>query len=150
MTFNILNGDALAHSFPEAKIQGNVVVFREALIEGDLSGNNLSDLWRSRARHHEVLEENYYQHVVKEIEKIFTAPDNSEFNLWFEFDLFCQVNMWFVISVINGLAINKKVCAVYTSHLDKPVINSGTASDRQAHINLMSVLQIEPSWMKVI
>lgn len=47
------------------------------------------------------------------------APDGSEFNLWFEYDLFCQVNMWFVMSIINELPIKKKVFAVYTSHLDK-------------------------------
>ena len=47
------------------------------------------------------------------------APDNTEFNLWFEYDLFCQVNMWFVISMINSLSIKKKVYAVYTSYLDR-------------------------------
>ena len=47
------------------------------------------------------------------------APDNSEFNLWFEYDLFCQVNMWFVISIVHSLSIKKKVFAVFTSYLDK-------------------------------
>ena len=47
------------------------------------------------------------------------ASDSSEFNLWFEYDLFCQVNMWFTISIINSLPIKKKVFAVYTSYLDK-------------------------------
>ena len=47
------------------------------------------------------------------------AHDNSEFNLWFEYDLFCQVNMWFVISIINSLSIKKKVFAVFTSYLDR-------------------------------
>ena len=61
----------------------------------------------------------YHSKVVKEFEKLRNAPDNSAFNLWFEYDLFCQVNMWFVISVINSLPIKKKVSAVYTSHLDK-------------------------------
>lgn len=43
----------------------------------------------------------------------------SEFNLWFEYDLFCQVNMWFVISIIDSLPIKKKVFAVYTLFLDR-------------------------------
>jgi hypothetical protein len=47
------------------------------------------------------------------------AHDDSEFNLWFEYDLFCQVNMWFVISIINSLSVNKKIYAVYTSYLDR-------------------------------
>ena len=52
MIYNILNGDALAHSFPDAKIEGDIIVVREALMDGDLSGDNLNDFWRSRAKYH--------------------------------------------------------------------------------------------------
>ena len=119
MVYNILNGDALAFSFPDAGIEGDIVVMREALIDGDLTGNNLNEFWQSRAKYHDSTEAQYYSDVVKEFEKIINAPNNSEFNLWFEFDLFCQVNMWFVISIINSLLIKKKVYAVNTSYLDK-------------------------------
>ena len=119
MIYNILNGDALAHSFPDAKIEGGIIVVREALMDGDLSGDNLNDFWRSRAKYHGSTEAEYHSGVAKEFEKIINAPDNAEFNLWFEYDLFCQVNMWFVISIINSLSIKKKVYAVYTSYLDR-------------------------------
>src|SRR5829696_4841574 len=119
MIYNILNGDSLAHSFPNAGIEGDIIVVREALVDGDLSGDNLNDFWRSRAKYHGSTEADYHNGVAKEFEKIITAPDNTEFNLWFEYDLFCQVNMWFVISIINSLSIKKKVYAVYTSHLDR-------------------------------
>jgi len=119
MVYNILNGDSLAYSFPDAKIEGNIIVIREGLIDGDLSGGNLHDFWQSRAKYMKITETEYNNSVVREFEKIISAPDNSEFNLWFEYDLFCQVNMWFVISIINSLAIKKKVFAVYTSYLDK-------------------------------
>src|SRR5215217_6535266 len=119
MVYNILNGDSLAYSFSDAKIEGNIIVVREALIDGNLSGNNLQDFWRSRAHYMGVPETEYNSKVVKEFKKIINAPDNSEFNLWFEYDLFCQVNMWFVISILISLPIKKKVFAVYTSYLDK-------------------------------
>jgi hypothetical protein len=119
MIYNILNGDSLAYSFPDTKIEGDVIVVREGLIEGDLSGDNLHDFWQSRAKHIGITETEYHSKVVKEFEKIRNAPDDSAFNLWFEYDLFCQVNMWFVISLINSLPIKKKVFAVYTSYLDK-------------------------------
>ena len=119
MIYNILNGDSLAYSFPDAGIEGDVIVIREALIDGDLSGDNLHDFWRSRAKYLGSPETEYRDKVVKEFEKIGNAPDNSTFNLWFEYDLFCQVNMWFVISVIDSLPIKKKVFAVYTTHLNK-------------------------------
>jgi hypothetical protein len=119
MIYNILNGDALAHSFPDAEIEGDIIVVREALIDGDLSGDNLNDFWLSRAKFLELTEAEYHNGVAKEFEKIINASDNTEFNLWFEYDLFCQVNMWFVISIINSLSIKKKVYAVYTSYLDR-------------------------------
>lgn len=119
MVYNILNGDSLAYSFPEAKIEGNIIVVREGLIDGDLSGDNLHDFWQSRASYMGISENEYHNSVVKEFEKIINAANDAEFNLWFEYDLFCQVNMWFIISIINGLSIKKKVYAVYTSYLDR-------------------------------
>lgn len=119
MVYNILNGDSLAYSFPDAKIEGNIIVIRESLIDGELSGDNLHDFWRSRANYMEITETEYKNSVGKEFEKIINAPDSSTFNLWFEYDLFCQVNMWFVMSIINSLPVKKKVFAVYTSYLDK-------------------------------
>jgi hypothetical protein len=119
MIYHILNGDSLAYSFPETNIQGEIIVVREALVEGDVSGSNLDDFWQTRAKCMGLTKVEYSNKVVTEFEKIINAAGNSEFNLWFEFDLFCQVNMWFVISIINNLRINKKVFAVYTFHLDK-------------------------------
>ena len=43
MVYHILNGDSLAYSFPQAKIKGNSIVIREALIDGELSGRNLPE-----------------------------------------------------------------------------------------------------------
>ena len=119
MVYNILNGDSLAHSFPDTKIEGDTIVVREALLDGELSGDNLHEFWQSRAKYLGITETEYNNSVVKEFEKIMNAPDHSAFNLWFEYDLFCQVNMWFVISIIHSLPIKKKVFAVYTSYLDK-------------------------------
>jgi hypothetical protein len=119
MVYNILNGDSLAYSFPDTKIEGDIIVVREGLIDGNLSGDNLHDFWQSRAKYMGLTEAEYHNNVVKEFEKLMNAPDNSEFNLWFEYDLFCQVNMWFVISIINSFSIKKKVYAVYTSYLDR-------------------------------
>lgn len=119
MICHVLNGDSLAFSFPGAKIEGEIIVAREGFIDGDLSGNNLNDFRQSRTRYMGLTEVEYYNKVVKEFEKLMGVPDNSEFNLWFEYDLFCQVNMWFVLSLLNGLPVNKNVFAVYTSYLDR-------------------------------
>lgn len=119
MTYHVLNGDSLAYSFPDTKIKGDIIVVREALIDGDLSGNDLQGFWHTRAKHIGLTEAEYYDKIACEFEKIINASNDSEFNLWFEYDLFCQANMWFVISLINNLSVKKKVYAVYTSYLDR-------------------------------
>ncbi|HNT22649.1 MAG TPA: hypothetical protein PKL70_19590 [Saprospiraceae bacterium] len=119
MVYHILNGDSLACSFPDTKIKGETIVVREALIDGDLSGNTLEALWRARAKYMGLTEAEYHSKIAIEFEKILNAPDYSEFNLWFEYDLFCQVNMWFVLSILHRSPAKKKVYAVYTSYLDR-------------------------------
>jgi len=119
MRYHVLNGDSLANTFPEANIAGDIVVAREGLIDGNLSGNTLAEFWQARAEYIGIPESEYQDNVAAEFEKIIHAPGGSEFNLWFEYDLFCQANMWFVISLIHQLQGAKKVFAVYTTFLDK-------------------------------
>ncbi|MEJ1238031.1 hypothetical protein WBG78_07880 [Chryseolinea sp. T2] len=119
MIYNVLNGDSLAYSFPEAEIEGELIVIREALIDGDLSGDELRDFWHSRAKYLKVTDNEYKDKIVDEFNKIINSPDDSVFNLWFEYDLFCQVNMWFVISIIKSVPARKKVYVVYSSYLNR-------------------------------
>jgi hypothetical protein len=117
MVYHILNGDALASFFPEARLEGNLIVMREGLIDGNLAGEELPDFWQARAQHHGVAYEEYHNKVVTELEKIMAAPDGSQFHLWFGYDLFCQANMWFTLSLIHDLPINKEVFVVYPTFL---------------------------------
>ena len=82
MIYNILNGDALAYSFAAATIEGDIIVMREALIDGDVAANSLQALWHARAKHFGTTTTEYYNKSVTEFEKIINAPDGSEFNLW--------------------------------------------------------------------
>lgn len=117
MTYHILNGDSLAYTFKEANIPGEIVVAREALIEGNLAGDTLVAFWQNRADSLGISLEQYESGSVSEFNKIINAPDNSVFNLWFGYDLFCQANAWFILSLINGLKIKKEVYMVYPTFL---------------------------------
>src|SRR4030095_66733 len=118
MTYHILNGDSLAQSFLNAQIQGEVVVCREALIDGNVQGGDLQDLWRVRAKHHGIELDEYKQIVVSEYKKIIDAPNNSQFNLWFGYDLFSQVNMWFILSILFDSSKEKNIFVVYPTFLE--------------------------------
>lgn len=100
--FHILNGDALKMQFPK-EWSSNLIVVRECLMEGDVSADTLQEFYLKRAtfigEYFEKIERaSYYEITVPEFEKILNITENSEINLWFEDDLFCQVNFWFVAS----------------------------------------------------
>lgn len=120
MTYHVLNGDALAATFDGLDLPGETIVMREALITGDLQGDTLEAFWQTRA--HYLSPENpshYYTVLVKELEKLLTAPAHTEFNLWFGYDVFCRVNTWFIMSLLKNLAVEHKVFMVYPSFRSK-------------------------------
>lgn len=103
-TYHILNGDCLADQLRQTKINQDIIVCRECLIDGNLHASNIADFWSIRAKFiagtYNVPTDEYFNKTVSEFEKLNNLPDNSEVCLWFENDLFCQTNMWFVISIL--------------------------------------------------
>ena len=101
MKFHVLPGDSLVDEFEKAGIDGIIVVCRECLIVGDVDAEILPEFWDRRARF--MLAEyggdeiEYHEHVADEFAKLLDLPDDAEVNLWFEYELFCQVNMWFYL-----------------------------------------------------
>lgn len=102
--YHILNGDCLADQLSQTKINQNYIVCRECLIDGNLYADNIADFWNVRAhfiaKSYPVSTKDYFIKTVNEFEKLDNLPENSNICLWFENDLFCQANMWFVISYL--------------------------------------------------
>lgn len=103
-TFHILNGDCLAEKFPK-NLEGEIIIWREALIDGPVSDNNFFENRKKFITENYDSESDYDELVVKEFQKIQNIPEDSDVFFWFEDDLFCQVNFWFLISSLN---LNKK------------------------------------------
>ena len=104
--YHILNGDALRDTFPR-DLMGEIIVFRECLVDGDVKGDNLTELFSTRSKYlsnnyNDITSEEYYDKSATEIKKITSINDNAEIYLWFEDDLFCQVNLWFVINLLQS------------------------------------------------
>ena len=102
--YHILNGDSLKNQFPN-EINGDIIIARECFVDGDVKGESLDELFTSRANY---LSKNYgdtcqyyYDHIVPEFQKMLNIRDNSDINLWFGGDLFCQVNLWFVLNLLK-------------------------------------------------
>ncbi|HEX9958732.1 MAG TPA: DUF1835 domain-containing protein [Fibrella sp.] len=126
MTYHVLNGDALQERFLATKLEGHVIIDRECLIVGDVSGDSPAEFWDTRATYIEATyhetRTNYYKRVVSEFDRILEALNQSEFNLWFGYDLFCQVNMWFVLSLLYNQSKAHMVYAVYPIFLSADAI----------------------------
>jgi Domain of unknown function (DUF1835) len=121
-TYHVLNGDCLAEQLRQTSINQDFIVCRECLIDGNVNSDNLNNFWKIRADF--IVEsycetvDGYFEKVVKEFEILTNLPKNSEVCLWFENDLFCQVNMWFVLSMLPKQA-DLKVFRVF------PIIENG-------------------------
>lgn len=100
---HIHNGDATAETAKLSALPGEHFAFREALIEGPTpAGLNIEDWRRVRARH---LSESYdidvrecEEELVEQENKLATFAKHDEVVLWFEHDLFCQVNLLYLLN----------------------------------------------------
>lgn len=103
---HILNGDCLRDMFP-VSLTGDLIVCRECMADGDLiSFNTLNELYAHRAQ---VIERDYapftrtdyLRDSVTEFERITSLQKETNVYLWFEQDVHCQVNMWFVCYLLH-------------------------------------------------
>ncbi|MGA0560017.1 DUF1835 domain-containing protein [Larkinella sp. VNQ87] len=110
-TLHVLNGDSTAYSFADSNLAGNtdtteVVVWREALSEGPVRADvPLTDLWDIRRTWLDVYADDpsmdYGQRVVQEFGKLIQPDAYDEIILWFEHDLFCQINLVFLLAQLG-------------------------------------------------
>ena len=103
--YHILNGDSLRDRFPSS-ITGELIVARECLVDGDVNGKALNEFFENRARfisetYGDYSIEDYREETVTEFEKMLSIPTESTVYLWFEDDLFCQVNFWFTAFLLS-------------------------------------------------
>ncbi len=134
MIYHVLPGDAQVEEFKKTKINGKVIVCRECLIVGDIHAETLPEFWEQRA--HFILSEygedeiEYHEKVADELAELSDLDKHDEVNLWFEYELFCSVNMWFCLWLLNetGAAVYR-VEPVVRSQADRWLGFGDLASD---------------------
>jgi hypothetical protein len=105
MIYHVLPGDSLVEEFKKTGLDGEVIVCREALVAGPIDADTLDEFWQQRARF--ILTEygddeiEYHERVADELSQLTELPADAEVNLWFEYELFCSVNMWFCLSLLS-------------------------------------------------
>ena len=91
---HVLNGDATVPEFQKSGIPGTHVVWREVMCEGPIHGDIKSDeFWDNRSS---FIGEGFggdYQIMRSQLKILQDISAFEEVVLWFEYDLFCQVNL---------------------------------------------------------
>lgn len=101
---HVLNGDVTAEILKDTNIEGDILVWREMLCEGKLDkvvGSD--DFWMNRYgffKEFGIERLDYYDKTIKEIIKLEDLEGINEVVLWFEFDLFCQINLMALCSYL--------------------------------------------------
>ncbi|MFT5737818.1 MAG: hypothetical protein ACI9SG_002168 [Maribacter sp.] len=111
---HITNGDSFTKRLNKLNIKGDVVTWREMLCEGKtLNTVGSESFWKTR---YEFLHKNYkvskswfIEKTLKEYRSLCNHKQQDEIVLWFEYDLFCQVNM---LAVISWLLANRKYAQI--------------------------------------
>lgn len=109
--YHITNGDALSGRLKELKIEGVILTMRECLIDGpkDTKQGFTAFLKLREGFIYEQFgqEQSYEECVVSEFRKMQKISENSVIYFWFEDDLFCQANWWFLMYYLRHLQVGK-------------------------------------------
>lgn len=111
-TLHILNGDATLWSLDKAGISGKRLVWRDVLCEGPVISDFASpNFWDIRsafmAEFFGAEPKGFKRQCINEFEKIKRVSEYDELVLWFEYDLFCQINMLGILHFLSRPAYKK-------------------------------------------
>ncbi|MBT8244576.1 MAG: DUF1835 domain-containing protein [Winogradskyella sp.] len=118
---HITNGDSLTNYLRELDFEDDILTWREMLCEGPTVPLIDSDeFYKTRKEFlNEYYDINPSDYNLKESIIILEDIDNySEINLWFEFDLFCHINLIAVISLLHQKEIDKPLYLICSGRVE--------------------------------
>ncbi|MGO1585958.1 MAG: DUF1835 domain-containing protein, partial [Mesonia sp.] len=107
---HIINGDSALTSLENLNLDGKIFVWREMLCEGPTHKYvNSSAFKEARSKflsdYYDIPPEEYEDKFLNQF-SIFEEQQFSEVYLWFEYDLFCHINMLAAIQFLSELEID--------------------------------------------
>jgi len=100
---HITKGDSFTQRLKKLDLKGDIITWREMLCEGKTETNVGSEsFWKTRFdflhKHYNVSKSWFVEKTLKEYRSLCNHKQQDQIILWFEYDLFCQINMLAVIS----------------------------------------------------
>lgn len=109
---HIVNGESTAETLKRTKIKGEIFSFKDTLINGPAPATQNPHEWRAVRVQHLMdtygLERDETEKEYKSQEAVLdSATDHDEVVLWFEFDLFCQLNLLYLLDWFSRSELEK-------------------------------------------
>ncbi|WP_412560876.1 DUF1835 domain-containing protein [Winogradskyella sp. MIT101101] len=118
---HITNGNTLTDYLRELDFTDDILTWQEMLCEGPtipaIDSEEFFDLRSKFLKEFYDIEVDTNE-LKKELSKLDNIDDYSEINLWFEYDLFCHINMIGVINLLHQKEIKKPLYLVCSGRVD--------------------------------
>jgi hypothetical protein len=111
---HITNGDSFTQKLNTLNLKGDIITWREMLCEGKTLANVGSEsFWKARFeflnKTYKVTKSSFIEKTLKEYRSLCNHKQQDHIVLWFEYDLFCQINM---LAVLSWLKANRKYAEI--------------------------------------
>ncbi|MGB5226854.1 MAG: DUF1835 domain-containing protein [Eudoraea sp.] len=112
---HITNGDSFTQKLRTLKLKGEIITWREMLCEGKTETNVGSEsFWKTRFdflhKNYKVSKSWFVEKTLKEYRSLCNHKQQDQIILWFEYDLFCQINM---LAVLSWLKKHRRYAEIY-------------------------------------
>ena len=120
---HITNGDSTTQYLQKLNFKGEIITWREMLCEGKTTTDVGSEgFWKTRfdffQTSYKVTKKKFIDFTVKEYRNLCNQKQQEEIILWFEYDLFCQINMLAVISWLKKYRKGRKISLVCSGKIE--------------------------------
>ncbi|WP_299627337.1 DUF1835 domain-containing protein [uncultured Tenacibaculum sp.] len=126
---HITNGDTTTEILKNLKIEGEIITWREMLCEGKTTTDvGSEDFWKLRfdffSSAYKITKKTFIDFTLKEYRNL-CKQNQDEIILWFDYDLFCQVNLVAVVSWLKRYRKGRKITLIQSGKSDNHEKNVG-------------------------
>tara|TARA_R110000787_G_scaffold259559_1_gene364851 strand:+ start:5699 stop:6643 length:945 start_codon:yes stop_codon:yes gene_type:complete len=120
---HITNGDSTTNYLKSLDFKGDFITWREMLCEGKTSIDVGSEtFWKTRFEFlktsYKITKKTFIDYTLKEYRNLCQNKNQKEIVLWFEHDLFCQINMIALLSWLKRYRSGEKISLVCSGDVE--------------------------------
>lgn len=139
---HITNGDSFTQRLKSLPFKGEIITWREMLCEGRTETNVGSEsFWKTRFeflhKNYNVSKSYFIEKTLKEYRSLCNHKQQDEIILWFEYDLFCQINMIAVLSWLKTHRRDAQISLVCSGNEDGTDIMYGLCDNDDEKIKTL-------------